>query len=116
MFLDTFSKVYEFLTKAGKAELASEMFTLQKEAFVLLEENRKLKEENAELKRIQEIESLMIRSDNTTFHPCFTLKNDPREIKYCTTCWGENKFCIQLGRNGCPVCRRKHAGALHGNN
>ena len=52
----------------------------------------RLREENAELRKANDLESRIIRHDQ----PYITLSDDDKEIKYCASCWGNNKKLIQL--------------------
>lgn len=65
----------------------------------------RLREENAESRKANDLESRIIRHDQ----PYITLSDDDKEIKYCASCWGNNKKLIQLicnhsnGAFQCPI-------------
>ena len=68
-----------------------------------------LQEENASLKKSLEIQNEIVRHTDGNY---ITLKNDELQIKYCSTCWGNERKLIQLFEENkypseypqCPNC------------
>jgi hypothetical protein len=93
--------------KADNIELYRQLLDLGAQALEMQDEIRILKEENAELKKVNDLESKIIRHDQ----PYITFSDDEKEIMYCASCWGNNKKTIQLrcnhndGTFQCPICK-----------
>ena len=72
---------------------------------------QKLLEENAELKKSKDIESKIVRHKR----PFLTLDEDRLNLKYCATCWDNQRKLIQMKpidsisypELWCNVCKSK---------
>jgi len=67
-----------------------------------------LKDENVELRKRLELKENVVRHEDGNY---ITLQNDPLNIKYCSTCWGNDDKLIQIekdeiisGYPKCPIC------------
>lgn len=66
-----------------------------------------IQEENQALKKQLEQQNQIMRHDDGMY---ITLKDDPLQIRYCSTCWGKDKTLIQLDKDidpgwpQCPIC------------
>lgn len=78
--------------KADNIQLYKQLLDLGAQALDMQDEIRKLKEENAELKKEKNLESKIIRHNQ----PYITLSDDENNLKYCATCWDNNRKIIQM--------------------
>lgn len=68
-----------------------------------------LQEENQTLKKKLEQQNQIVRHDDGNY---ITLIDDPLQIRYCSTCWGNDNKLIQLMEQSdidsdflqCPIC------------
>ena len=70
----------------------------------LVNENLRLTAENEEIRKLNDLESKIIRHKEGYI----TLRDDQQEIHYCTTCWGNEGKLIQLTDDDrCFICDTK---------
>lgn len=68
-----------------------------------------IEDENQTLKKQLEQQSQIVRHEDGNY---ITLMDDPLQIRYCSTCWGNDKKLIQLmeelniyrNLSKCPIC------------
>lgn len=107
--LDGVKNISMIVKQYNDLELNQQIIDLTQQALDLINENVRLTQENEELKKANDLESRIIRHDQ----PYITLSDDDKEIKYCASCWENNKKMIQLvcnNNNGafqCPICETR---------
>lgn len=84
--------VAKVVQQADNIELYRRLLDLSAQALDLQDQISKLKEENVELKKINDIESRIIKHK----HPYITIDGEDQDIKYCAVCWGKEQKLIQL--------------------
>lgn len=110
-FYDAMKDAVALAQKADNIELYRQLLDLSAQALDLQDEVVKLREENAELKKGKDIESRLIRHHQ----PFLTLSKDQLNIKYCATCWDNERKLIQMKPTSplstpellCNVCRNR---------
>ena len=60
-----------------------------------------LREEVESIKKRLDVSDRIIRHSDGLY---VTLKDDPDNIRYCSTCWGKDGKLIQIGNRQCHVC------------
>lgn len=117
---DSFKDVLNIAQKADNVELYRQLLDLSAEALELQSKVNSLTQENERLKKeMQEEKSIQRHTDGNYI----TLIGDEEEIRYCSTCWGNEKKLIQLmddedvreGLPKCPVCFNEWLAARNGN-
>lgn len=103
--IDTIKEVIKVAQKADNVEIIQQLLTVQAEALELQQENIKLQQHVNELEK-QDIENQIERHPD----PYLTLKNDPQNLPYCSTCWATKHQLIQMWHDGegflkCPACK-----------
>ena len=103
---DAIKDVAKLAQKADNLELYRQLLDLSAQALDLQAENTKLREENAELKKRRDLANEIVRHKE----PCITLKNDDKNLYYCSHCWDSQQSLIQINchENGtfeCPHCK-----------
>lgn len=104
--IDTIKEVIKVAQKADNVEIIQQLLTVQAEALELQQENIKLQQRVNELEKQQDIENQIERHPD----PYLTLKDDPQNLPYCSTCWATKHQLIQMWHNGegvlqCPACK-----------
>ena len=89
---DGIKNVAKIVQQADNIELYRQLLDLSAQALDMQAEIARLKEENAELKKKRDIESSIIRYDQTYI----TLEGDDQKIPYCAVCWGKDHTLIQM--------------------
>lgn len=94
--------IAELLSKATKVarekkdqELLSMITEIQSEFIGLREEVESIKKQ-------LDISDKIIRHSDGLY---VTIKDDPENIRYCSTCWGDKHKLIQIGSSRCPSCK-----------
>lgn len=103
---EAFKDAISVAQKADNVELYRQLLDLSAQALDMQAEIARLKEENAELRKRRDVASEIIRHDE----PCITLKNDSKNLFYCSHCWDSQQLLIQLnchdnGTFECPHCK-----------
>lgn len=93
--------VASLVQKADNIDLYRKLLDLSAQALDMQAEIARLKEENAELRKVQDLESRIIR------HPenFLTLEGESEDIRYCPVCWGNEHKLIQLILYDGDYCR-----------
>jgi len=60
-----------------------------------------LREEVESIKKKLDISDKVIRHSDGLY---VTIKDDPKNIRYCSTCWGKDGKLVQIGNRQCHVC------------
>ncbi len=105
--MDIYQLIRDLIDEADRqknVELVSALIDIKKMVSALEDENRELQQQIKLEKNIERYpEGLFI-----------TLVDDDKKIKYCSTCWGNEKKLIQINpieqRRGlpqCPICLEK---------
>ncbi len=68
-----------------------------------------LEEENNDLLRQIKIKESVVRHVDGAY---ITLKDDPKEIRYCAVCWGRDGKLIQMHDRGCIICETNWQQAI----
>lgn len=108
---DGIKDVAKVMQQADNIELYQKLLDLSAQALDLQAEIAKLREENAELKKSKDIESRIVRHKR----PFLTLAEDKLNLKYCATCWDNQRKLIQMKpidsisypELWCNVCKSK---------
>ena len=89
---DAVSLIKDIPSAEIRMELQQKILDVQSQALELQAENEKLK------KRIEELQDSKELEAKIDWHAdgYFTLKDDDKGIKYCGTCWGNNKKLIPM--------------------
>lgn len=61
-----------------------------------------LREEVESIKKQLDVSDKVVRHSDGLY---ITLKDDPDEIRYCSTCWGNHQKLVQIGSSRCPECK-----------
>ena len=61
-----------------------------------------LREEVESIKKQLDVSDKVVRHSDGLY---ITLKDDPDEIRYCSTCWGNHQKLVQIGSSRCPACK-----------
>lgn len=91
-FYDAFKDVLKTAQKADNMELYKQLLDLSAQAIDLQEENARLRNEINQLKNEKVIENRIVRHNE----PYITLNDDLQTIKYCATCWDDERKLIQM--------------------
>ena len=92
--------------KADNIPLVQNLIDAQKQILDLINENDSLKKENRELKD----NKILLERIERHSDAYITLKNDTKNIIYCSCCFDKDKKLIQAqidddGRYWCPACK-----------
>ena len=60
-----------------------------------------LREEVESIKKQLDISDKVVRHSDGLY---VTIKGDPDNIRYCSTCWGKDGKLVQIGNRQCHVC------------
>ena len=104
--IDTIKEVIKVAQKADNVEIIQQLLTVQAEALELQQKNIELQNKINELERNKDIEDRIVRHPD----PYLTLKDDPQNLPYCSTCWATKHQLIQMWHDGegflkCPTCK-----------
>lgn len=66
-----------------------------------------LREEVESIKKQLDISDKVIRHSDGLY---VTIKDDPENIRYCSTCWGKDGKLVQIGDRLCHVCHTQLLG------
>lgn len=108
-WFEAFKDVLTVAQKADNVDLVRQLLELNNQALEMQEEIRKLKQENVELRKVQDLESRIIRHSENYL----TLVAESDNIRYCPVCWGNERKLIQLtcddysGKFICAICNNK---------
>ena len=103
--MDLYQLVRDLIDEAKKQknlELVDKLIEIKLAISDIQDENKKLKDE------LEQQQNVVRHSDGNYI----TLEDDQQQIKYCSTCWGNNHKLIQLsddkmymeGYPKCPIC------------
>ena len=108
---DAMKDVAKLAQKADNIELYQRLIDLSAQALDLQAENTKLKEENAELKKKRDLANEIVRHKE----PYITLRNDVKDLCYCSHCWDSQQLLIQLNchKNGTFECSHCKASGIY---
>ena len=105
--LTGFSVINELLGKAldiAKNKNEKEFYTVIADIQLQITEIRK--QDEALAKKLDLSEKIIRHSDGLYV----TLKDDPDNIRYCSTCWGKDGKLVQIGSMQCNVCHTQLLG------
>lgn len=94
--IDTIKEVIKVAQKADNVEIIQQLLTVQAEALELQQKNIELQNKINELERNKDIEDRIVHHQDLYL----TLKDDPQNLPYCTTCWTTKHQLVQLRYNG----------------
>ena len=97
---DLLSKATQIAGKKKDKELLSVITEIQSQ-FI------DLREEVESIKKKLDISDRIIRHSDGLY---VTLKDDPDNIRYCSTCWGKDGNLVQIGNRLCHVCHTQLLG------
>ena len=105
-FYEAIKDVAKLAQKADNIDLYRRLLDLSAQALDLQAENTKLKGEIVELKKRKDLADKIVRH----VEPCITLKDDDKDLYYCSHCWDSQQLLIQINchRDGtfeCPHCK-----------
>lgn len=102
--LDGIKSISSIVKQYNDLELNQKIIDLTQQALDLVNENLRLTAENEEIRKLNDLESKIIRHKEGYI----TLRDDQQEIHYCTTCWGNEGKLIQLTDDDrCFICDTK---------
>ena len=99
--LGIINSITELLTKAtdiAKKKKESEFLSIVADIQLQMIELRK---QDEELTKKLDLSDRIIRHSDGLY---VTIKDDPEDIRYCSTCWGKDGKLIQIGSHQCNVC------------
>lgn len=104
--IDGIKSAFKLAQSLDNIELQKTILEIQQEALELQQENIKLQQHVNELEKQQDIENRIERHPD----PYLTLKDDPQNLPYCSTCWATKHQLIQMWHDGegvlhCPACK-----------
>lgn len=104
--IDGIKAAFRLAQSLDNIELQKTILEIQQEALELQQENIKLQQHVNELEKQQDIENRIERH----LDPYLTLKDDPQNLPYCSTCWATKHQLIQMWHDGegvlqCPACK-----------
>lgn len=104
--IDGIKSAFKLAQSLDNIELQKTILEIQQEALELQQENIKLQQHVNELEKQQDIENQIERHPD----PYLTLKDDPQNLPYCSTCWATKHQLIQMWHDGegvlqCPACK-----------
>lgn len=103
---DAFKEVLSVAQKADNVDLYKQLLDLSAQALELQAENARLKEELSNLNKKKDIESRIIRHQESYL----SFQDDDLNLCYCTKCWDVDEKLVQLqcdpetGGFSCPQC------------
>lgn len=100
-WFEAFKDVLTVAQKADNVDLVRQLLELNNQALEMQEEIRKLKQENVELRKVQDLESRIIRHSENFL----TIEGESEDIRYCPVCWGNEHKLIQLLLYDGDYCR-----------
>ncbi len=80
--------------KKNDMEFMSTVVEIQTQIIELKQQNELL------IKKLDLSDKILRHSDGLYV----TLKDDPNNIRYCSTCWGRDGKLVQIGSHQCNVC------------
>lgn len=98
--------VAKVIQQADNVELYKQLIDLSSQALELQNEISRISAENAELKKMRDVESRIVRHSE----PYVTLKDDCKQILFCSHCWDYEQKLIQVklydsGKFKCIHCK-----------
>lgn len=104
--IDGIKAAFKLAQSLDNIELQKTILEIQQEALELQQDKIQLQQRVNELEKQQDIEDRIERHPD----PYLTLKDDPQNLPYCSTCWATKHQLIQMWHDGegilsCPACK-----------
>jgi len=110
--LEPIRKAADVVKGIGDIPLYNDIIGLQQQILDMQEEINELRDENKNLKDISEIEKIIERHVKSFI----TRSDDEAKVKYCSSCWDNNRKLVQLSESSNPgtlhTCPTKNCGNI----